>query len=403
MLDPLWSLMTEQFGENEFLQGGFLLGLLGTLAVWLRRVPGLAWDGLKRVLIVECDIQQRDEAFKAMVDWLAVQPYGKRVKRFSATVQDEDEDDDPLARGRRVVLSPAPGNHLLPYRGRWVRVHRGREKQTAGSDDLFAGFYESFTLQTLGRNRQVLESLVKDAVALREQRSVGRTRVLYMDKWGNWEEIALPRTRPLDSVILPDDEIQRVASDAENFLTSEQTYAERGIPYRRGYLLHGPPGTGKSSLCMAIAGHLGLDVAALSLSNPDLNDGLLALSLSRAPRRSLLLLEDLDCLYGPDRKTKDAGVSLSGLLNAIDGPTAQVGRLLMMTTNHVDRLDAALVRPGRADVVIEFGQVTFEQAAEMHRRFYPDAEAWQRDEFAERAAGRMTASDVQQALMGVPR
>lgn len=194
------------------------------------------------------------------------------------------------------------------------------------------------------------------------------------------------------------------------FLTNRrlQWYADRGIPFRRGYLLHGVPGSGKSSLIHALAGALQLDIYVVSLSASWISDSTLTTLMGRVPARCVVLLEDLDAAFtrstsrddssldddkdkdkkdgengekvaGPSRRRRDQlsdvnTLSLSGLLNALDGVAAAEGRLLFATTNHLERLDPALSRPGRMDVWIEFRNASKWQAEALFRNFFPCVE-----------------------------
>jgi len=120
--------------------------------------------------------------------------------------------------------------------------------------------------------------------------------------------MAQRKPRPLSTVVLPDGVGEGILADMQRFLCSEEWYANRGIPYRRGYLLHGPPGTGKSSLCLALAGALKMDVCLISLSDPSLDDEGLRTSLTNAPAGSLLLFEDVDSIFvGRDKVSADQG------------------------------------------------------------------------------------------------
>ena len=175
---------------------------------------------------------------------------------------------------------------------------------------------------------------------------------------------------------------------------------------RRGYLFYGAPGTGKSSLAWAIAGVFGLDIYCISLVDPTLTEEDLGMMFTTLPRRCVVLLEDIDSAglskrqinetverskpedeaatkigaeitralksVQKDRQTnkENSGISLSGLLNAIDGVASHEGRCLIMTTNFPDKLDEALIRPGRVDMKIGFTYATRSQIHELFLRMY---------------------------------
>ena len=151
-----------------------------------------------------------------------------------------------------------------------------------------------------------------------------------------------------------------------------------GIPYRRGYLLYGHPGTGKSSFIQALAGALNYNICIINLSESALTDDRLNHLLCHAPERSILLLEDIDAAFHNTREKRvgysQCHVTFSGLLNALDGVAAAEERIIFMTTNHVERLDPALIRPGRVDVQKFIGLATDYQVKELFLKFFPDQE-----------------------------
>ncbi|EDR13967.1 uncharacterized protein LACBIDRAFT_244188, partial [Laccaria bicolor S238N-H82] len=173
---------------------------------------------------------------------------------------------------------------------------------------------------------------------------------------------------------------------------SKSWYSARGIPFRRGYLLYGAPGSGKTSIIHSLAGELGLDVYVISLSRSGLDDTALSELISDLPEKCIALMEDIDAAFSqtmnrdaaeddgqnkPDQppRPKQTTSSLSGLLNALDGVGAQEGRILFATTNKYASLDSALCRPGRMDIHIEFKLASKYQAEELYRCFYlPDLE-----------------------------
>jgi mitochondrial chaperone BCS1 len=233
---------------------------------------------------------------------------------------------------------------------------------------------------TLYSHRHVFESLFKEAHDMAARSQEGKT-VIYHARVAQWERFGQPRRkRPLESVILDAGVKERIVADVQDFLASAQWYYDRGIPYRRGYLLYGPPGTVKSSFIQALAGELDYDIAILNLSERGLTDDRLNHLLTIIPTRTLVLLEDVDAAFSNRRLQIDtdgyqgANVTFSGLLNALDGVASSEERIIFLTTNHVERLDEALVRPGRVDMTVRLDEATRYQVERLWDRFYSDLE-----------------------------
>lgn len=186
----------------------------------------------------------------------------------------------------------------------------------------------------------------------------------------------------MSSVILDSDLSNTLTTDIQKFQESADWYLNKGVPYRRGYLLYGPPGTGKTSFTQAIAGAMKLNICYLNLSGDRIDDDGLNRALNDAPSHSIILLEDIDGIFvereAVNPSQEGRRVTFSGLLNALDGVRSQEGRILFMTTNHREKLDPALLRPGRCDVQVELKNAAFQQMKEMYSRFHPttqDADA----------------------------
>lgn len=247
--------------------------------------------------------------------------------------------------------------------------------------DLASGLpFETITFTMIGRHPQTLTRIIEESRADARSREEGKL-ILYTSFAAEWRPFGQPRRkRPLDSVILAGGLAGRLMADLREFLASGPWYLERGLPYRRGYLLHGPPGTGKSSLVQGIASELDYSICLLSLADGSLTDDRLNHLLNALPSRSILLLEDVDAAAIQGRWTADSTsanqianrVTLSGLLNALDGVAAAEERIIFLTTNHPERLDPALVRPGRIDMILKIGLAEeVGQLEQMFSRFYP--------------------------------
>ena len=290
----------------------------------------------------------------------------------------------------QFALLPGPGRHLLRYRNAFFMVQRTRETRSTDRDGRP---WETISLTTLYSQRHLIQEMFLEAHALAQQSTEGKT-IIYTPRTAHWEQFGNPRRkRPISSVILDRGLKERILSDVKAFLNSESWYHDRGIPYRRGYLLHGTPGSGKSSFIQALAAELNYNIAILNLSERGLVDDRLNQLLTVIPPRTLVLLEDVDVAFGNRRLQTEpdgyrgANVTFSGLLNAIDGVSSAEERILFLTTNYVERLDAALIRPGRVDMTVEVGNATRWQAERLWDRFFADQDV--RGEFRHRFIERL--------------
>lgn len=192
-----------------------------------------------------------------------------------------------------------------------------------------------------------------------------------------WREETKIKSRPLQSVVLPIALKTRLVNDLEKFLSprTKDFYTRNGIPYRRSYLFYGVPGTGKTSLVQALAGHFHRSVSFLLPTHPKMTDDSLREAINQIPDETIVVFEDIDSLFTSDRANRVAGSSLtfSGLLNALDGISNPNGQVFVLTTNLRDNLDHALIRNGRVDMHVEFGYAVAEQMEMMWTNFYPDA------------------------------
>ncbi|KAF9972068.1 hypothetical protein BGZ73_004885 [Actinomortierella ambigua] len=310
-----------------------------------------AVEHIKKQIVVTAEFDSRDESYSWILNWLSEHPYSRNATNFSVSTT--------IARGAQKI------NGLL-----WL--HRDRVRPTGATVATTGAPIENITISTLGRSREIIQTLIMEAQSKFVDRDKARTVIFAADQYGAWRRTKSRPKRPLNTIVMDPKLKNYIVDDAKEFFASESWYAERGLPFRRGLLLYGSPGTGKTSFIHALAGELGLNIYVINLSSKGLTDDTLSELVSDTPSRCLLLIEDVDAAF-VQREAKDAGgnITFSGLLNAIDGVAAQEGRILCMTTNHLDRLDDALIRPGRIDIRARFGRATKSQAKELFIKFYP--------------------------------
>ena len=236
---------------------------------------------------------------------------------------------------------------------------------TVQSND-WARAFERITFTAYGAPARDAVLAFLAGLAAENQGGPVRPRMYVASRWGDWRRLRDAPTRALDTVILVDGQKERVVADLARFLDAERLYARVGVPWHRGYLFHGPPGCGKTSLATALADRFGLDVYLLPLSDLDADANLVGL-LGQVDERSVLVIEDIDVVHAAKARddAERKGVTLSGLLNALDGLATPYGLVTVMTTNQLDALDPALVRPGRADLVEEFSYLDDDQASRL--------------------------------------
>uniref|UniRef100_UPI00398F64BC mitochondrial chaperone BCS1 n=1 Tax=Pristiophorus japonicus TaxID=55135 RepID=UPI00398F64BC len=386
--------------DNQYFGAGFGLVGMGTALALARKGAQFGLVAFRRHCMITLEVTSRDKSYHWLLNWIT--HHAKHTQHLSVLTSYLQHESGKVSTTFEFI--PSPGNHFIWYEGRWLRVERNREKQML---DLNTGTpWESVTLTSLGRNRQIFFDILREARNLALKQQEGKT-VLYTAMGSEWRQFGFPRRRrPLHSVVLERGITQKIVQDVHDFINSPKWYIDRGIPYRRGYLLYGPPGCGKSSFITALAGELQYSICLMSLSDQSLTDDRLNHLLSIAPQQSIVLLEDVDAAFVSRDLAKEnpamyqgmGRLTLSGLLNALDGVASPEARLVFMTTNYLDRLDPALIRPGRVDHKQFFGYCSHWQLSQMFQRFYPGQPAAMAEKFADNAlalSGKISAAQVQ--------
>lgn len=369
-------------------------------------------------------VRAEDETYNLLMLWTTKQAFAQKTRNFvvntdlysrnGQTWREEDSDDEDDCIGGDTPDGTGPGQkhtlHYTPSMGQhwfWYKRHLLRFERCEGKSNgaIRTGVEaEELRISCFGRDPHILKELLREARSLYIQKDERKT-IIYrattsVSSYGAdsyWTRCMSRPNRPFSTVILPEKTKDELIADAGDYLDARtrRWYANRGIPYRRGYLLYGPPGTGKSSLSLALAGYFRMKIYILSLSSTTLTEENLADLFNDLPNNCVVLLEDIDTAgltstrdpSAYSNSTNDSNnssqnndsnnstsaqgqVSLSGLLNVLDGVAAKEGRVLIMTTNHVEKLDKALIRPGRIDMMVPFELADAEMCEAIFKAIY---------------------------------
>ena len=381
--------------HNAVFAGGLGLGLVGAVTATIACLPHRIRSLVVRYGTVSIQVDNQSDLFEHVMAWLNAHPYARNCCRLSARLVDAVDDQET------IQFVPSEGWHWLLHARHLIWLERdktsvqGRSAITGSSNRL-----DKITLWMLGRNPAPLRNLIERIRSDYGRPDPSHLKVYASSGYDEWFKAARVRKRPLHSIILDQTLVNDIVSDIRHFMSAETWYTERGVPWRRGYLLYGPPGTGKTSLIRALAGTFDRHLAVLNLASDQLDDLKLATLMADAPERSIILLEDIDAAFN-GRSKNEAGTRLtfSGLLNALDGVMSQEGRLLFMTTNHIDRLDPALIRPGRIDRKYELGLAKAEQIQRHYKLYFPNASTEEARRFLDKFHGAAPSPAMVQELL----
>ncbi|OIW25295.1 hypothetical protein CONLIGDRAFT_88415 [Coniochaeta ligniaria NRRL 30616] len=394
----------------------------GVVFCW-RWISEIFWSTVRSYCMSSVDIRTDDELYNYVMAWVAAQTFSKDSRRSIANTNvnsrswylfrwDRDDDDlDGTGRKKKeLAYTPTFGSHYFWYRGRLLIFRRNQNREQATF--LAVSEREEVSLSCYGRNPWILKELLLEAREVYMKKDESKTLIYRGTTKGGsseptWQRCMARTSRPFSTVILNEKVKKDLIDDVTDYLNpaTRRWYSNRGIPYRRGYLLYGPPGTGKSSLSLALAGFFKMRIYIVSLSSVTANEENLSSLFAELPRRCVVLLEDIDTAglthtregtaatdddsaedqTSKKKKTRTATgtnanntppgrLSLSGLLNILDGVASQEGRVLIMTTNHIEKLDKALIRPGRVDMTVKFDRSDREMTAAIFRAIYAPLE-----------------------------
>lgn len=353
LLNRIVSAYGEYTKMNPVIAGAMSLWVLGTLTYMCRAVPASLWSFTKKEFTTTITMNNETrgynhEHFMGFINWFSAQKWSKYSRSMSIDVDYETKKNNGY-----MAIGIGLGHHFFFYKGRLFILYRWTS-QNPGMSQIM----HHVDLTMLGRNKQVMYDLVED---FRHKISDDRSRVYKFNKeWISYADVA---KRPMRTVIIDRSVKEDLISIIDEFKKNEAWYVSRGLPYKKTFIFHGVPGTGKTSIIKALACHYNKNIAILNLQM--MTDETLEHAIATLPKGCILAIEDFDATKATKRrdrlatKTETSGnmeiemITLSGILNALDGVVGMDDTLTFLTTNVLDDIDPAIYRKGRVDYIYE--------------------------------------------------
>lgn len=350
--------ISEATKSNPILAGAVSLWGLGVLTVLCRNVPAKIF----RFIYSQCTTSLvmnntgywgNREIFQGFMKWYSATPYVKWSRHFSLEKRDDGE-----ATNGTIVVGPGYGTHFLFHKGH-VFWFRKQKLDSAGTNEQ----KEEILFTMPGRNQQYIRDLIE---SFRPKQDPDCLYAYQLGSGQNWMRVAAMTRRPWESVVAPAEVLKSITDQIDDFYTMRDWYLSKGLGHKLTMMIHGVPGCGKTSLVKALASRYSMDLYIININS--MSDTSLEIALGSVPKGAFLLLEDIDSSGSVKSREIPFDVpapinilpaeqfsflSLTGILNALDGAIPLDNIVVFMTTNHIEKIDAALLRKGRTDHIVE--------------------------------------------------
>jgi hypothetical protein len=332
---------------NSFLNAGIVLSLITYIGYQLKSIPEFCINWIKRKITFSVTIDEGDELYLYIERWLR-DCHQKNYRNIEASLNPHklgfsNHSEESEFTEDKLHTWQFDDEFIIRYNSKRILITKGREK-LEGAREIRNLFLNRYTFRGFWAKSQIL-SLLEQIIEYNAKFKVEKLPLIWTNtEWGDWQRTGTVTTKDFSNIFF--DSKEELLEDLDSFTKNSGWYKKRGITYKRGYLFWGLPGNGKTATIQAIARYLGRDIYLLSLKDLEKDSSLTRL-FSQLPKSAILVIEDIDAQLD-GRQTK-SGISFSIILNCLDGLLSQWGLLTIITTNHPEQLDPALLRRGRID------------------------------------------------------
>lgn len=357
--------LIQEFGayskEFPIIAGSLGLWFIGTASYFCKSIPNQIWTFIVKHTTTRMTLISSHTSFHAFLKWYTENGYSKGARNIK------------LSNGRygggSDIQSVGYGTDYFIFNSTIVRL-------TMSSMDASASEKEKdrIELVIIGRSHKTFNRIFEE---IRHNEEENNDSVVIREFGGCWEYSSKQRKRPLKTIHLNEGIKEELTTFIDNFKSNEDFHIENGIHHQTAILLHGPPGTGKTSIIKSIASEYDAPIHVISAASLDKIEK----AFASLPEHAIVIIEDIDSAKATHKRSEAGEVdlmtsfslaSLSDILNAIDGIHTTHGRILIATTNHIDKLDPALIREGRFDLKLKIDHADQHVVEQFIERFFPD-------------------------------
>lgn len=365
-----WSSQMNAIAEgNQFLAGSLSLWALTVITILCRNVPKAIYMFSKRNFTTTMTMNNagfsQERVMFSFLNWLQPRLSESFSRTLSINTNNFNEYESNVGVGYGLTFFFFDKKFFWLFKNKLESSGSERQK-----DEIVLG--------TFGRSHKPFHKLIEEFMPKPDN---SKNSIFSLTEKGNWEHYTRAQKRFFDSVAMPKDTKNTLIEQISHFRDNPQWYYDRSLPYKLTYVLHGKPGTGKTSIIKAVASEFNMNLCILNIHL--LTDKNIERAFATVPDNSVIIIEDFDSSSAAKSREASATSSggndfsdfsfltLTGLLNTLDGITPLDNCLLFLTTNHLEHIDPALYRKGRVDHILEIDELDGKVIKDHAQYLYP--------------------------------
>lgn len=400
-LIELYQNISESTKSNPILAGAVSLWGLGVFTFLCRNIPIKLWNFILSQTTTSLTLNNagwsnNDLQFHSFMDWYLATPWSRWSRALSMDSKSYTSD---------ITIGAGYGTHFFIFKYRLYWFNKSRLESAGTHTEK-----QQITINVFSRDQKSIMNLIEVFRYKPKQEDVP----VYIYKTNCWEISSVIRKRNIDTVIIKKEIKQIIIDQITQFQSEKEWFHQRGIPYKITYVFEGIPGTGKTSFIKALASYYNRSIYQINIGMH--SDSSFELAMGSVPKGSFILIEDFDSSSSVKTRTKQRvpesdkleistgesikedkndisfnemfnTLSLTTILNTLDGIVSLEDVIIFMTTNHLEMIDSAVLRKGRVDHIVNIPKLTDIEIKEYIKLVFPDSNFNQEEYRFARIAG----------------